>query len=368
MTVYADHAATSWPKPAAVIAAIADYYAEIGVAAGRGTSSRAAAASRVLTSARRRLAELFAVADERCIVFTAGGTDGLNTVIQGTAGPEDRVLMTSIEHNAVARAVHATTSDVIEVPCDEQTRVDRDAWREGLSQQPTLACLNHACNVTGVIQDAATLINDAHVAGVPVLLDACQTAGHREIDWAGIAADYIATGAHKGLLGPLGVGVLVVRDPDSPLPRPLRYGGTGLHSEQVAQPAALPDRLEAGSTNVAAVAGLLAALNWDGDNTLDLTAVDEGLAADAFRFVIRTAAQLPTRAFAHRSLSSSDLAGILETSFGIEVRAGLQCAPLVHASLGTLDDGGLVRISFGRTSTQADVDTVAAALRELAAA
>lgn len=364
--VYADHAATSWPKPAAVVEAVRRYLTEIGVAPGRGSGSRTAAAERIVARCRSRLAEMFACPTEH-LVLTAGGTDSLNLAIRGLVGPDDAIVCSAVDHNAVLRP--AALAKLTVVPCDRFGRIDSIAWGEAIARvRPRLACINHASNVTGVVQDAGGLTQIAHEAGVPVLLDACQTAGEDRFDWAATGADLIAASGHKGLLGPLGVGLLAIRG--DAMPQPLRLGGTGGSSEGLAMPDVVPLRYEAGSVNGPAIAGLLAAIeNRPPAAPLDLSALDAALATGSLSDPVAgtEAERLPTRSFAIDRLSPHDAAAILEASFGVEARAGLHCAPLMHESLGSAAGGGLVRVSFGPMSTQRDVDAVAAALGELAA-
>ena len=358
-TIYADHAATSWPKPPMVIAAIADYMAEVGVAAGRGQSSRSEAAARLVRSCRLRLANLFGVAEPSRVVFTAGGTDSLNLVIRGLLRAGDAAACSQIDHNAVLRPLHSVVGDKRCVAAaDRDSLIDRQRWAFAC-RGSRLACINHASNVTGTIQPVTELVDIARRHGAAILLDACQTAGMLPIDVDREGYDYVAFGAHKGLLGPLGLGVLLI-GPNAEIPCPLRRGGTGSDSELAGMPTTLPDTLEAGSLNVPAIAGLAAALDAP-RSSLDLEPLDETLAAGDW-LVYGGGERLPTRCVAHPGMKPAELAATLESVGGLETRAGLHCAPLAHQALGS---SGAVRISFGGTSLQSDVEAAAETLREV---
>ena len=338
---------------------------EVGVSHARGTTAVATRCQRLVRECRSRVAELLGAASPDDVIYTAGGTDGLNLVIRGLLRAGDRVVASQVDHNAVLRPLYASPGEEVIVPATRQGMIDIDAWADACRLRPPLACINHASNVTGSIQPVAELAAIAKRSGACVLLDACQTAGTLDCDWSALGVDWIATGVHKGLLGPLGLGLLVRMTADAPLPEPLRYGGTGVRSESPEQPSELPDRLEAGSLNTPAIAGLLAALDeLPKHATPNLADLDAALDVDGIEVFSPGEPRVPTRAFAMRGISAGDAAAVFESSFGVECRAGLHCAPLMHEALGS-PEGGLVRVSFGRTSTDADVATVSAAVREL---
>jgi cysteine desulfurase/selenocysteine lyase len=258
--IYLDHAATSWPKPPAVVAAMSDFLERAGGNPGRSGHRLSIEAGRIVYEAREALAELFNVRDPFRVILTPNVTYALNLAIRGLVRPGDRVVVSGMEHNAVMRPLRALERQgvtVAVVACDGEGALDPADWAAALAQPTRLAVINHASNVNGVIQPLAELIALAHAAGVPVLVDAAQTAGVLPLDMAALGPDLLAFTGHKGLQGPPGTGGLVLgAEFDVDLLEPLVRGGTGSRSEFEEQPDVLPDRFESGTANGVGIAGL----------------------------------------------------------------------------------------------------------------
>jgi cysteine desulfurase/selenocysteine lyase len=382
MKLYLDHAATSFPKPQAVVDAVSTYLTTIGIAAGRGGHARAVAAAGVADRCRERIARVLGVADPTRVVFGLNATDALNLAIKGVVRRGDRVVTTAMEHNSVLRPLAALARDhavtVESARADGEGVVDLEDLAAKLRGGARLLAITHASNVCGALQPVAEAARLAKDAGALVLLDAAQTAGCREIDPAALGVDMVACAGHKGLLGPLGTGALWVAPGVEPAT--LREGGTGTRSEDEFQPSEWPARHESGSQNLPGLAGLAAGV----DVVLGegLAAIRERRAALAARFLegaagIAALEVLGPRDPARREpvfsvklpgLDAHETATLLESEFEIEVRAGLHCAPAAHRAFGTLARGGTARLSFGHDTTDADVDRALAALAALAAA
>jgi selenocysteine lyase/cysteine desulfurase len=237
--------------------------------------------------------------------------------------------------------------------------------------------LTHASNVTGTILPIAEVARLAHEHGSLVLVDAAQTAGVLPLDVAALGLDLVALPGHKGLLGPTGTGGLYV-GPGIRL-RPLRQGGTGTRSEEDRQPEDLPEALEAGTLNTVGIAGLGAALAYLAERGIAAIRAHEqaltGRLLDGLREIPGltvhgtgdAARQVVTVSITLAGWEPVDLAAALDSSFGIAVRAGLQCAPLAHRTVGTWPRG-TVRLSPGAFTTDDDIDRALTALRALAAA
>ncbi len=377
---YLDHAATSFPKPEEVTRAMTRYLTDVGVAAGRGASARAVEAGRVVAEARGKLARLLHVEDPNRIVFTLNATDALHLAFLGILKPGDRVVTTVMEHNSVLRPLrsHETRGGVVvRVAADAEGVVQLSELRTALVPGTRLLAIQHASNVTGAIQPVAEAAALAHRVGALVLVDAAQTMGTRAVDPAELGADLVAFAGHKGLLGPLGTGALWVA-PHVDL-APVREGGTGTHSEDDRQPSSWPDRHESGSANTPGIAGLDAALDVLLARGIDAIAAHKAMLGERFLERIRAVGRVevfgPTSMRAREAvfplripgLDPHELALVLDSAFGIEVRAGLHCAPLAHRAIGTFE-GGAVRASFGMTSTEDDVDAIVSALASIAQA
>lgn len=378
--VYLDNAATSFPKPEAVYAAIDRYNRRLGAAAGRGAYGSAVEAAGIVRRCRLNLARLFNAEGPDRFAFVHNGTDALNTALHGLLRPGDSVVTTAAEHNSVLRPLRAladlgVTATV--VPCDETGYVRPEDVRAAIRADTRLVAVTHASNVTGAVQPVAEIAAVAKAAGALVLLDAAQTAGHVPIDLAVLPVDLLAASGHKGLLGPLGTGLLYVRPGVEEELRPLRQGGTGTSSEQDRHPAAMPERLEAGNLNVPGLAGLEAAAGWLLDRGIGSARRQEeeltGRLLDGLEALPGARVYGPRSAEGRVGVVSvtvdgwtpHDLAAVLDAEFGIEARAGLHCAPLIHRRLGTAEAGGTLRLSLGTFTTAEEIDAAVGALRSL---
>lgn len=382
MTIYLDHAATSWPKPPEVLAELTRFYREDAANPGRGGHAMARRAEERIRRCRLALAELIGAPAER-VAFTSGATAAINTALFGLGlAAGERVLTGPLEHNAVARPLRALESRgvVVEVlPGDRIGRLSPEVLAAALDRGPArLLCINHGSNVNGAVQDLAALSKVARERGVLLLVDGAQTVGVLPIDVAALGIDLLAVPGHKSLLGPAGVGALYARR--GLALAPLIYGGTGSRSESEDMPEApFFERLEAGTVNAAGIAAWLEAL-------LVVKAEDGAAALERERAlaqsVIEAVESIPG-ARAHAALSEdprglavigltmegyepAELAAVLDSAFDIATRGGLHCAPQAHRSLGTFPRG-TVRVSPGRSTTEAEVAALIAALREIGA-
>lgn len=379
MTVYLDNAATSFPKPEEVYRAVDDYQRHVGAAAGRGAYRATRDAETLVDRARRNVARLFGTTAAR-IVFTLNGTDSLNVALHGFLRPGDHVVTTVLEHNSVLRPLawlreHLGIA-VSYVPVREDGRVSCDDIRREITSATRLVCLTHASNVTGVVQPIAEVGEMCRQQGVRLLVDAAQTAGHLAIDLANHPVDMLACPGHKGLLGPLGTGVLYLSDEMDELVEPVRLGGTGTHSEDEAPPVAAPTRYEAGNLNVPGLAGLAASVDWLlARDARELHrhefALREELATGLSRisgvtvFYGDCPETVGVLSFEVKGYGPQEVAAILDENFDIACRAGFHCAPRVHQALGTFDRGGTVRFSVGPFTQPDDIHSAIDAVRQL---
>jgi cysteine desulfurase family protein len=382
--IYLDNAATSWPKPEAAYAAVDRYLRQNGAPAGRSAYAEAAAAERLVHDARAAIARLLGVQAPERVVFAFNGTDALNLAIHGLLKPGDHVVTTVVEHNSVLRPLaeleqHGSVR-VTRVGCNSFGQVSADDVRAALQPETRLVAIVHASNVTGAIQPVEEIAEIAHRHSAYVLIDAAQTAGHLPIKFSELGCDLLAAPGHKGLLGPLGTGILALAPGMEERLASVRQGGTGTRSEVDRQPAALPDKYEAGNHNVPGIAGLGAAVEFlleRGVAALHSQTVEhcgrllerlsgiEGLTLYGPR---SAAERVGVVSLSLAGYDSQEVAATLDSVYRIQVRSGIHCAPLMHRALGTLDQGGTVRLSLGPFTTAAHVDAAADAIAEIAAA
>lgn len=383
--IYMDNSATSFPKPAAVTEAMVVFAHECGASAGRGAYAEAKACQQILAECRQRIAQLIGAEGPERIVFAMNCSEALTIAIHGMLDrcePGTHVVATAMEHNSVLRPLNALKERAglapQFVPCDPATGlVDPDDVAAAIRPDTKLVCCVHVSNVTGTIQPIAEVAAAARRAGVPCLIDAAQSAGHVPINVQELGADLVAFPGHKGLLGPLGTGVLYVRPGMEHRLATIKQGGTGTVSELPVQPSSMPDKYEVGSHNAIGLAGLSEGAAWlirRGVDTirthdrklckvfLDATTGLPGLSVYGPRDLASRCGVFSVNV---AGLSPGELAGVLEDEFGLLTRPGVHCAPLAHQTIGT-HPTGTVRLSFGPFTTERHVRAAAEALTDIA--
>ncbi len=381
--VYLDNAATSFPKPEAVYTVIDHYQRHVGAAVGRGAYHQAIEAQGVVDRCRKRAAELLGAESRDRIIFTFNGTDSLNVALHGLLGPGDHVVTSVLEHNSVLRPLNELADrfgvEITAVAPRASGQIEPADVREALRPNTKLVALIHTSNVTGTVQPIADVGGIARSAGVLFLVDAAQSAGHWPIDLANLPVDILACPGHKGLLGPLGTGLLYLRPGVEGRLRSFRQGGTGSVSENERQPETLPDKYEPGNHNTPGLYGLEAGLAFLQERGLEgvskhehdlTTRLLEGLSGLPRLRVFGHVRGVPGTGVVSLTIEGFEpqvLAAILDESFHIQSRAGLHCAPGAHRWLGTLKSGGTLRLSVGAFTTAEEIDAAVAALSEIAA-
>lgn len=379
--LYLDNAATSWPKPPAVRAAVLHYLDEVGANPGRSGHHLSIEAGRIVDSARECVAELFHAPDPLRVIFGANTTAALNLALCGWLRPGDHVVTSSMEHNAVMRPLRQLEREGVQVsvvPCARDGSLASAAIEAALRPNTALIVLNHASNVAGTLLPIAEVGAMARRHGALLLVDTASTGGAFPIDMVADGIDLLAFAGHKGLLGPTGTGGLIVGDRvDVARLMPLTRGGTGSRSESEEQPEFLPDRYESGTLNVMGLAGLAAGVQSVLErgvasiraHSMVLTGqLIEGLGEIAGVQVCGTqeaGRQVGTVSFTMDGVSPSDAGFRLDEEFNIQCRVGLHCAPAAHRTLGTFPQG-TVRFAPGVSASPADIQRALAAVRAIA--
>lgn len=374
--VYLDNAATSYPKAPGVASAMADYVEKVGATINRSSYASAQEAGLVTLSLRERLCRLFNHPDPTHAVLTPGATAGLNMVIKGLLRPGDHCLVSSMEHNAVMRPlVQLEREGVVfeRIPCDAQGRLRLEALPGMIKLNTRLVVMAHGSNVCGTVQDAEAVGKICRERGVPFALDAAQTAGHIEVDFERFGLSALVVPGHKGLLGPQGIGALLLDADFARRLTPLVAGGTGSASDSEELPDWMPDRFESGTPNMPGVYGWEAALGWLENTGIETLENHEKTLSKRFlegiyglKNVKLYGATVPegrTGVFSVGFLNcdNAEAAWRLEREFGILTRCGLHCAPSAHKTLGSFPEGS-VRFSTGWANTEADIDAALSAI------
>lgn len=378
-SIYLDNAATSFPKPPQVAQAMLRYMTEVGASINRGVYSSAQEAGMTTLLLREGLCRLFHHGDPTHCILTSGNTMGLNMVLRGWLKPGDHCLVSGMEHNAVMRPLQDLTHQGVSfdrIPCDRSGRLD-PADIPGLIRPNTrLLVMAHGSNVSGAVQDADAVGAICWEQGIPFVLDAAQTAGHWPIDFQAMGLSALSVPGHKGLMGPSGIGALLLSPEFAKGLSPLVTGGTGSASDLETQPAYMPDRFESGTPNLPGIYGLRAAVDFLLQTGVDaLMAHETALTRrflDGLRDIpgVRLAGpwalenRVGVLSLDFLELDNAEAAFRLEQEYGILTRCGLHCAPAAHKSLGTFPQG-TVRFSPGFYTTGSEIDAVLQALREL---
>lgn len=378
--IYLDNSATTYPKPPEVIRAVQNAVRNYGFNPGRGGYRQSIQTAQKVYEARESIAGFFRAPSPESVIFTPGCTHSLNTVIKGVLQPGDHVVISSLEHNAVVRPLYQLsengmitydTADVV-IGNDEATIKN---FRNAINQKTRMIICAHASNVFGYCLPVERLCALAHSYQILFCLDSAQSAGLFPIDIEKDGYDFVCCPGHKYLYGPMGIGLLLIgHDNDI---RPLVAGGTGSLSSQAATPDFYPDRLEAGTQNIAGIFGLKAGVGFVQKQGVErIYSKEKRLIdllyrslnnSDRLRFVGREDgrddAYAPVLSFTVNGIDSETVVRELSEQYRIAVRGGLHCAPLAHKALGT-SENGVIRVSPSVFTSVDDINILRKALRK----
>lgn len=378
--IYLDNAATTFPKPECVINAMVYAQKFVGANAGRGGHRMTMRAGEMVYQTREKAAAMFGCDSER-VIFTNNCTMSLNTAIKGTLRKGDHVIISNLEHNSVLRPVHALfekgiiTYSVAEVvPSDSKRTVEN--FLALIKKNTSAVICTMVSNVFGTVLPIEKLGREFKKRGILFIVDAAQSAGTYKINMKDMNIDVLCMPGHKGLMGPMGTGLMLMGenvDVDS-----LCQGGTGSYSMSESQPTVYPDKLESGTVNLPGIWGLKKGMDY-------ITAVGgeraihkkEEYLCNVLRedlSVIRG-----VRLYGHvagvnpapligcniENTNSEEIADILNTERAIAVRAGYHCAYLAHKNFAS-DTQGIVRISPGFFNSKNDIKNLVFCLNKIA--
>ncbi|MBN1166846.1 MAG: aminotransferase class V-fold PLP-dependent enzyme [Methanospirillaceae archaeon] len=372
--IYLNNAATSWPKPPEVQAAITKSLSLPVFGSGRTTGTEG---EDYITQTRECLSSFLGAEPPEHIVFTHNATDSLNILISGfLAGKKDEchVLTTALDHNSVLRPLFEYNEQGrirLSIIPFKGSSVSPEAVEASIRHDTRLMVMTHGSNVLGSVQDIRAIGTILHDHGICFMVDGAQTAGHIPVNLKNLPVDaYVFTG-HKGLLGIPGTGGFFLRDPESV--SPVRFGGTGTDSFSLMHPRGMPERFEIGTHNYPGLAALAAGVKFISDRGLhgimekaerQTTFLINEMKKDANITIYNNQPDLPIIAFNIKGLKNDDVGFILARAYGIIGRTGLHCAPLVHKAI---DGGeGCVRLSLSWCTTDEECRIVADAIQEIA--
>lgn len=377
--IYLDHAATSFPKPPAVVREVTRCLREYGGNPGRGSHRLAMLAAEKIYECREEIASFFGSPSPENVVFTPNATAAINLAVKGLLRQGDHVLISDLEHNAVRRPIcrleregritYSVFPSGASDPCATAEQICRGLEERILPNTRMVICA-HASNICSAVLPLREIGALCRARGILLVVDASQSAGHFPIRMEELGADVLCAPGHKGLLGPQGSGFLLFGE--GIYAEPLLEGGSGVHSLEETMPEESPERYEAGTLSTPAIAGLCEGIRAVRRLSLDAIAERE---ADRISEIKERLLELPRVRLYAPHLSGgillfsvtgipADAVGEELNRRGICVRSGFHCAPLAHQTLGSFPDGG-VRVSVGYTTKRADADALWRTIKEI---
>lgn len=378
-TIYLDHGSTSFPKAPGVGKAMMELLSEGGFNIGRGGYESAYSLAERVLGIRKQVSDFFGFETDSNVIFTPNVTFSLNFLISGLLKAGDHVITTTMEHNAVARPLEAAKRRGVEISyaqADAMGGVEPEQIEALIRSNTRVVVMLHGSNVSGTLLPISNVGKICKQKGIFFAVDAAQTAGVVPIDMKAMGIDALAFTGHKGLLGPQGIGGLLLVDELADVVDPMLFGGTGSLSDSLEMPGFLPDKLEPGTLNLPGIIGLSAALDYINEVGIDhIRSTELSL---ALRFLESLADRNDVKVIGRTDLTNrcpivsldflnkdnAEIAYRLDQEFGIMTRCGLHCAPLAHRSLGTFPSG-TVRFSFGHTNTAEEVDRTIEAINKI---
>jgi cysteine desulfurase family protein len=378
--IYMDNGSTSFPKAPGLGKTIGEHIDQSGMNMGRGGYSASFHLEQIAVETKEKICSFFNGPHSRNVIFTSGATAGLNMIINGLLEPGDQVVTTALEHNAVARPLHALTKQDVrweKFPSAPDGSLLTHDIPGMLNPHTKLVIVTHASNVSGTLIPLEPIAEYCKKHNIFLVVDAAQTAGSQAIDMAALALDALVVPGHKGLLGPQGIGAMILSDKLAAKLRPTVLGGTGSKSDMLEMPEFLPDRFEPGTLNIPGIVGMNHAISFLMDQGVEAIRDHKELLSRRFLGGLSVIGNIrnigPDPSMIRESVFSivfnhrdqGETAYLLERDYGILTRPGLHCAPLAHQALGTFP-GGSVRFSFGCFTTASDVDAALLAIQRIA--
>ena len=383
--IYLDNACTTFPKPECVSNAVFEYMTKGGSNVNRGCYNKAYDTEEILFETRDMICRLFNGPDARNVVFTRGITESLNIVIKGMIKSGDHIIVSSYEHNAVMRPLNGLIERGQDISFDRipvlpDGNFDIEAITKMKRDNTKALIINHASNVSGQVAPIEEIGGICKELGLKLIVDSAQTAGSVPIDMKKMNIDVLTFTGHKGLMGPQGIGGMIMTDEMAELIDPLIEGGTGSISDKEITPLSLPDKFEAGTLNLPGIVGLHAAIGWI--NRIGIETIHKKECELRKRFIkgiydlkekdiiriigIQNDPENYTGVVSIDCVNADNsiVSAELDEKYGIMTRVGMHCSPSAHKTLGTFPQGA-IRFSFGFFNSEEEIDTAVNALHEI---
>lgn len=377
--IYLDNAATTYPKPQCVINAMVYAQKLVGANAGRGGHRMTMRAGEMVYSAREKAAEMFSAESER-VIFTGNCTSALNTAIKGVLKRGDHVIISSLEHNSVLRPVHflaekgiITYSVAFVDPADKVQTVKN--FLSHINKSTAAVICTMVSNVFGTVMPIEDLGRELDKRGILFIVDAAQSAGTYKIDMKRMNIDILCMPGHKGLMGAMGTGMMIMGE--NVQVESLCQGGTGSFSMSEKQPEVYPDKLESGTVNLPGIWSLKKGMDYisavGGEEVIHRKeeSLCRILREDLHQIKnvrlyegVSGANAAPLVALNIKNISCEEVAELLDKE-GFAVRAGYHCAYLAHKTYAE-NENGIVRVSPGWFNTKKDVKNLVFSLNKIA--
>ncbi len=377
--IYLDNGATSFPKPIEVVDSISAYISSIGGNINRGVYENSFNAENTVFETRELLCELFNYHEPTNVVFTKNITESLNIVLKGLLKNGDHVIVSSMEHNAIMRPLNSLSSKGISYSvsqCNKYGELDVLDLTNHITPNTVAIIMTHSSNVCGTVLPYKEIGAFCKKNNLYFIADTAQTAGFLDIDMEDMNIDALCFTGHKSLLGPQGIGGLIIKDKLVSKISPLIEGGTGSLSEYEVQPNYMPDKFESGTLNIPGIYGLNASLKYLKHKGLEnirkkelyLTGlfIDGVLPLKNINILGKTLTdnRTPVVSINFLEKDNGEIAYILSKNYGISTRCGLHCAPSAHKTLETFPNG-TIRFSFGEFNTEAEINYTVNAIKEI---
>lgn len=377
--IYCDNSSTSFPKAPGLGAAVGEHIDHNGFNISRGNYTKAYGVELAVMETRELLCSLFHFDQSSHVIFTPGATAGLNMILKGILKKGDHIITTSMEHNAVVRPLGQLRELGVqwdEVVCSERGELEPSGLEALIKPNTKLVLVVHGSNVSGTVMPIDEVGEICRRHNILFAVDAAQTAGAMEISLKGCPVDALAFPGHKSLLGPQGIGGILLSESAASAITPLIAGGTGSVSDRDEMPDFLPDKLQPGTLNIPGIIGLRHALKFIQSEGIDSIQEKEEVLTEHFLDGIRNMNAIrivgpetaldrcPVVSLDFKEKDNAEIGFLLETEFGVMTRCGLHCAPHAHMTLKTFPQG-TVRFSFGYFNNAAEIDYILDSLHKI---